>query len=692
MPAPHPKAHNSASTSTSAPETAASAFEAALAARRAGDWQGSLACLYHAQRLEPNSAAYHAEAGAALFMLQRPADAGHEYEQALAIDPSHLPSLNNLGVILSLAGKFKDAEALLQRSASLNPAQVDVWLNLCSAVEGLDYREDDQVAYARRAVALEPRKPVPYRYLGKALLRRGDPKSALDAFAIARSLAPDSAEIPYSMAICHVELGNTPEAVQHFQLALAIDPAHGQTYYALAEFLYRLDEFAAADEAVREAEHLLDDKISPSRLHAKILFALNRYEEALASHKHARHLEYTLRQSRTGVPVPESKFVLAPVETVEDWCRRNNFPVIPILPECQWTPETPIIFGPQSQLISNEAIRLPHAYAAEIRNAEVIPGHEIILADQDRVILYDRLVQTGDWHWLREDDVLPLIGSDHVVAECPPKAGMDVEAGIFMFSEGWYNYAHWLVEQLPRLYSVERNRDWDGLPLLVNDGLYPQQLESLQLAGGGRYPIRILDRQHRYHVKRLVYPSNLTAYHKRRYRPGESASAADGPFHEEAIQFLRERLLPQCAQDVTTGRRLWLSRKTQKKTGQRRLVNEAEIEALFNDHGFESIAPETLSFRDQVRIFAEAEMIAGPGGAAMMNIIFSPPGARTLVLTKDHPQVNFHYFTNIGQAVGHRVAHVCGEHFQTFGVHGFETDFVVPLPTVQRAIHEFLGL
>jgi tetratricopeptide (TPR) repeat protein len=686
MPAPNHKAPSDPASDAEA------AFEAALAARRLGDWQGSLNHLQGAIKLAPRNAKYHAETGAALFMLNRLAEAASAYERALAIDPDHLPSLNNLGVILSLGGRFKEAEALLQRSVAIDATQIETWLNLCSAVEGQDYREDNQVAYARKAVALAPRNPNPYRYLGKALLRQGDPKAALDAFSIARKLDPENADIPYSIAVCHVELDDVPEAVQSFQQALSIDPNHGQTYFALAEFLYRLEEFPAADEAARHAVESHGDKIAAAMLHAKILFARGQYQAGQQCYEAARRRDYAMRQERAGIPAPDSKFVLAPVESVEGWCKRQQLPVRDILPEYRWHPEAPVIFGHRPEHLPLDAVRVPPAYAAEVQDAVVIPGHEVVLVNKEQTALYDRLVQTGDWRWMREDGIVPLISNDHIVVECGPLERQSVESGIFMFSEGWFNYAHWLIEQLPRLYSVECNPEWAGMPLLVNDGLFPQQLESLELLGGNQHPVRILDRGHRHRVRRLIYPTNLTAFHKRRFRPGEQATAADGPFHPQAIKFLRDRLLPQCAANAKPGRRLWLSRKTQKKTGQRRLVNEADIEALFLAHGFESVAPETLSFRQQVKLFAEAEMIAGPGGAAMMNIVFAPPGARTLVFTKNHPQVNFHYFTNIGQIIGHQVAHVCGEHFQTFEVHGFETDFVVPLDSARQAMRQFLGL
>lgn len=63
-----------------------------------------------------------------------------------------------------------------------------------------------------------------------------------------------------------------------------------------------------------------------------------------------------------------------------------------------------------------------------------------------------------------------------------------------------------------------------------------------------------------------------------------------------------------------------------------------------------------------------------------------------MVLTKNHPQVNFHYFTNIGQIVGFDVAHVCGEAIENFGVYGFETDFTVGVDIARQAMHDFFGI
>ena len=77
-------------------------------------------------------------------------------------------------------------------------------------------------------------------------------------------------------------------------------------------------------------------------------------------------------------------------------------------------------------------------------------------------------------------------------------------------------------------------------------------------------------------------------------------------------------------------RRLYINRSDTRK---RRIVNEAEIWPSFERRGFESIAAARFSFREQVALFAEAEMVAGPHGAGFSNLLFAPEGTKVLEIS-----------------------------------------------------------
>ncbi len=99
----------------------------------------------------------------------------------------------------------------------------------------------------------------------------------------------------------------------------------------------------------------------------------------------------------------------------------------------------------------------------------------------------------------------------------------------------------------------------------------------------------------------------------------------------DAVTFLRNLVidgygLPPAAPH----RRLYINRSDARK---RSIRNEAEIWPSFERRGFESIAAGKLPFRDQVSLFAEAELIAGPHGAGFSNLLFAPHSAKVLEIS-----------------------------------------------------------
>lgn len=94
----------------------------------------------------------------------------------------------------------------------------------------------------------------------------------------------------------------------------------------------------------------------------------------------------------------------------------------------------------------------------------------------------------------------------------------------------------------------------------------------------------------------------------------------------------KQRVLSRLELDaapVDKSRRIFLARKSHAA----RPYNQAEISALAQDEGFEIHYLEDLSFRESVKLFTEAEAIAGPHGAGFANSIFASPGTRLLLWT-----------------------------------------------------------
>lgn len=103
--------------------------------------------------------------------------------------------------------------------------------------------------------------------------------------------------------------------------------------------------------------------------------------------------------------------------------------------------------------------------------------------------------------------------------------------------------------------------------------------------------------------------------------------------------YYREFLIPYqisseyfCKQMTKTyPERIYLSRtkfKGKKETG------EKQIEKFFSKNGFCIIYPEKLSIGEQVRLFANAKIIASVEGTIAHNILFAQPGVRQIIIRK----------------------------------------------------------
>jgi capsular polysaccharide biosynthesis protein len=100
------------------------------------------------------------------------------------------------------------------------------------------------------------------------------------------------------------------------------------------------------------------------------------------------------------------------------------------------------------------------------------------------------------------------------------------------------------------------------------------------------------------------------------------------------------------APETQTYERIFVSRGPD--TRHRRCRNNEAVEGFFASNGFRVIYPEKLSMAQQVAIFRDAEVIAGYGGSAMFNMMYSR-NARTVILLNQEAYFarNEHLYTSL---------------------------------------------
>ena len=202
---------------------------------------------------------------------------------------------------------------------------------------------------------------------------------------------------------------------------------------------------------------------------------------------------------------------------------------------------------------------------------------------------------------------------------------------------GWYAtlcypsasaYAHWLVESLPRLKLLEPHlHALDGL--FVPSELPPTMHQSLLAFGVREDQIVPLSMASHFAPEHLLVPA---------YCAGLDVPAW-------AVDWLRTHVDVQAA---APHRRLYVSRA---KVSRRRALNEDALLPVLQRWGFQVVHPQEFAFREQVRLFAEASVVAGPSGSGMFNALFCPRGG-ALIEIPPHPSIGAHYYYSIAAAAG----------------------------------------
>jgi capsular polysaccharide biosynthesis protein len=173
-------------------------------------------------------------------------------------------------------------------------------------------------------------------------------------------------------------------------------------------------------------------------------------------------------------------------------------------------------------------------------------------------------------------------------------------------------YYHWMFDILPRINMLNNCKPAGPVDQYVIDYReLPFQKESLSALNISDSQISRAIDHFGYHVEaeRLLVPS---------------LSSKLDVVSTETCQFLSKTFLKDI--EPTAGP-AWIYLK---RTGKRKLLNEAEIEDYLFSLGFETVSCDNISVSMQAGIFNNADIVIGPHGAAFTNIVFCKPGTKII--------------------------------------------------------------
>lgn len=229
-------------------------------------------------------------------------------------------------------------------------------------------------------------------------------------------------------------------------------------------------------------------------------------------------------------------------------------------------------------------------------------------------------------------------------------------------NRSWLNYYHWMCDSMPRLDVLEAaGIDLDSIDhFVVMEPKYPFHTDSLTLAGIGEDRLHTTGKGQYIEADELLMPvfgSNSLGLAQGSWT-ARSLAHRFGPTKPVARNHVKRRWFTRHFRKTENrpvpGSRLFVSRGT---TGKRGVANEPALLKALAPLGFEAVRCETLSITEQAELFASAEVVLGPHGAGLTNIVFCAENTLVVELFNAHMAA---CFWTISELTGLRHAlHYC---------------------------------
>jgi capsular polysaccharide biosynthesis protein len=284
------------------------------------------------------------------------------------------------------------------------------------------------------------------------------------------------------------------------------------------------------------------------------------------------------------------------------------------------------------------AFRLPSRWPVPDR---VLRVHHDVICGPRQLVMQDNTVLPWSFHH-------PLAARRHArgttyvsntIAALPDDFGPAVELeGTYFHLDSEFpgHFGHFVTEDLSRLWGWKLAKErYPDCRLLIGTGRNAEDLKPFQRALLGALGIDEADiRTFGEPVRVGTLVGATPQFHNRRYLDPDLSRIWDQ---------LRAVLRPESTAD--RAQRIFVTRD---REAHRQCRNADEVEAIFVEHGFKVLRPETMSIPDQIAIFAAAQVIAGYGGSGMLSMIYSDrPGVRIVIGSEHYAATNEYLIASV---------------------------------------------
>lgn len=309
----------------------------------------------------------------------------------------------------------------------------------------------------------------------------------------------------------------------------------------------------------------------------------------------------------------------------------------------------------KKQIFKNEAfeilLRLPsHVYSVasyfyDKKNQKVVSKviDQLVLKIKDAVVygssnvvsigekesVYDLYALQYKENYKYTDACIKYINKNHIIKQS--KGALPCQKGILLSGNYSWNYYHLTIDILPKFYYINKLNIDSNVPLIIDEVCMRVQnfMELIEIFNTKpKRKIIVIEKGEQYIFEELFFAFQPNFCPPNFYQVG-NISIEDFYYDYNSLNFVRSIMLGEKTQKIFP-RKIFISRS---QASQRREFNEDEVYYELKKYGFVKICPENYSVRDQVAMFNGASWVAGGGGAAYTNLLYSNNKCKALCFT-----------------------------------------------------------
>ena len=320
-------------------------------------------------------------------------------------------------------------------------------------------------------------------------------------------------------------------------------------------------------------------------------------------------------------------------------------------------------FGKQPK--SPEPCKLPDMYWAELKDAKIIGGSDVVLTS-DNKMLYDMLARCDEYNANMTDHGLFLLfGKPHhfgkrYIYNYIKSPNNCIEKGICLASNMSNNYFHFMAQIASKMGYIKTAGIGKDVPLLVDERVLrvPQMKQLVELLNEDQRTIIPLQANVLYKVKELycIACPNVVIPNRKKGAQNDDTNNKFA-YDAKALDDIKSKVLAKAdiAKAEQFPKRIYISRRNCNK----RRINEDEIRPVLEKYGFVFDYPEDMDIIEQTSLFNQAEHIVGASGAAFTNLVFCSKTCRVLVFLSYYH--NSTCFSSLGNTKGAKMMYMVGK-------------------------------